>query len=373
MHALCIAGLAKRKNWHLKPIAQTKEKYMTLTAKFPVDKDAANKAIFFEIRFIDTFQFLTSSLDRLSSTLEHGNMQHTLFLRKTFQLDDDILFGKGIFPYSYLDNDDKLDDGQLPPIEEFFDMLRNQLVVTEAEYARAQKAWTQFQCISLNDYLLRYLEMDCRLLADVFENFRTSIITDHELDPANFITLPQLTFAAAFRHGECQLLTEEEQYEFFEAGIRGGMTFVNTHHVKASAQVSISYWDENNLYENALRQLLPTSNFAWLTEEETRALDWHTIATEGEHGYTLMVDLEYPREIHDKTQDFPLAPEAKNVTEDMLTPFMLEQWAARCEMRGYTNTFKPEKKLLMTCENKKEYVVHFKLLKFYLQMGMNIT
>ena len=373
MHSLCIAGLSKRKSWHLKPIAQTKEKYMTLTAKFQVDKDAANNPIFYEIRFIDTFQFLTSSLDRLSSTLKHDDMKHTLLLRDSYQLDDDVLFSKGIFPYSYLDSDDKLDDGQLPPIAEFFDSLRNQLVVTDAEYARAQKAWIQFQCFSFNDYLLRYLEVDCRLLADVFENFRATIIDDHELDPANFFTLPQLTFAAAFRYGECHLLTDEDQYEFFETGIRGGMTFVNTHHVKASPQVSISYWDENNLYGNALRQLLPTSGFQWLTEEEIAALDWHSIATDGEFGYTLMVDLEYPREIHDKTQDFPLAPEAKHITEDMLTPFMLEQWAARCEMRGYSTAFRPEKKLLMTCQNKKEYVVHFKLLKFYLEMGMKIS
>jgi hypothetical protein len=373
MHALCIAGLSKRKSWHLKPIAQTKEKYMTLTAKFQVDTDEANKPIYYEIRFIDTFQFLTSSLDRLSSSLKHDDMRHTLLLRENYRLDDDVLFSKGIFPYSYLDNDEKLDDGQLPPIEEFFDTLRNQLVVTEAEYARAQKAWTQFQCFSFNDYLLRYLEVDCRLLADVFENFRATIISDHLLDPANFITLPQLTFAAAFRQGECMLLTDEDQYEFFEAGIRGGMTFVNTHYVKASAEVNISYWDENNLYGKSLRQLLPTSGFQWLTEEEIEAVNWLNIGTEDEWGYTLMVDLQYPREIHDKTKDFPLAPEAKNITENMLTPFMLEQWTARCEMRGYANTFKPEKKLLMSCEDKKEYVVHFKLLKFYLEMGMKIT
>ena len=42
-------------------------------------------------------------------------------------------------------------------------------------------------------------------------------------------------------------------------------------------------------------------------------------------------------------------------------------------MRGQAESFKPEKKLLMTCTNKEEYVVHFKLLKFYLQMGMRIT
>ena len=256
-------------------------------------------------------------------------------------------------------------------------MLSNSLRTSDEDYARAQRAWQQFNCQTFNDYLKNYLELDCRLLADIFENFRKTIIKDTELDPANFITLPQFTFAAAFKNVKCDLLQDEDMYEFFEDGIRGGMSFVNTHYVKAdnpetgnpNGSTYISYWDENNLYGNALRQLLPTSDFCWLTRQEIEALDWQTIATEGEFGYTLKVDMQYPREIHDKTQDFPLAPEPANVTEDMLTQHMLEMWAQRCELRGYSNKYKPEKKLLMTCRDKEEYVVHFKLLKFYLTYG----
>jgi len=84
-------------------------------------------------------------------------------------------------------------------------------------------------------------------------------------------------------------------------------------------------------------------------------------------------DLEYPDNIHDKTQDFPLAPESDIVTEDMLTPYMSDLWNARCELRSQAESFKPEKKLLMTCRNKKEYVVHLNILKFYINMGMRIT
>ena len=94
---------------------------------------------------------------------------------------------------------------------------------------------------------------------------------------------------------------------------------------------------------------------------------------EGDYGYALKVDLDYPANIHDKTQDFPLAPESDKVTQDMLTPYMLELWQQRCELRGQPENFKPEKKLLMTCRDKREYVVYFKLLKFYLEMGMHIN
>ena len=281
MHALCIEGFSKMQGWELKPIATTTEKYLTLCAKFEVARDAANKPIFFEARFIDSYQFLSSSLDTLSSNLTICKKLHTSRLRNRYPVDDDILFKKGIFPYGYIDDTEKLDEDQLPPLNAFFDMLSNSLHASAAQYQHAQKAWRQFQCISLNDYLKRYLELDCLLLADVFENFRSTIIKDTELDPVNFITLPQFTFAAAFRKTKCDLLQEEEMYEFFEAGIRGGMTFVNTHHVKAdniemgnpNGSTYIAYWDKNNLYGNALSQLLPCSQFEWLTCQQIVALN----------------------------------------------------------------------------------------------------
>ena len=115
--------------------------------------------------------------------------------------------------------------------------------------------------MQFKDYFHRYLELDCCLLADVFENFRATALSNYELDPANFITLPQFTFTAAFRHVQCDLLTDPVMYEFFEDGIRGGMAFVNTHYVKAEGDTFFSYWYENNHYGNAFGQLLPATNF----------------------------------------------------------------------------------------------------------------
>ena len=82
--------------------------------------------------------------------------------------------------------------------------------------------------------------------------------------------------------------------------------------------------------------------------------------------------MEYPVNIHDASQDFPLAPEPAVITE-MLTPFMRQQWTRLCELRERNEKYPAAKKLLMTWRDKKEYVVHFKLLQFYLKMGMKIT
>jgi len=388
MHALCIAGLAKIGHWRLSPIAQTTERYITLTAYNQVDIDENGSPIYFTLRFIDSYQFLSASLDRLASSLDRQAMQHVQGLRHVYyELDEDVLYHKGVFPYSYLDCEEKMDERQLPAIEEFFDTLSNSQRTTPADYARAQKAWRQFNCRTLGDYLMRYLQVDCLLLADVFENYRVNSIREYALDPANFITLPQYTFAAAFKQSQCDLLTDVEMYEHFEDGIRGGMCFVNKHLLQAqnlaitptlsthpSTHTYISYWDANNLYGNALRQLLPCAEFVWLTRQEAQSIDWAAIDTEGQYGYCLRVDLHYPPAVQDATQDYPLAAEQADVEFEMFTPFMKQQWAKRCEMRESAAAcgYKKERKLLMSVSDKKDYVVHFKLLKFYLKMGLQL-
>ena len=182
MHAFCLDGFANMPGWRLKPIAQTKEKYITLTAQTEVDKDESGRPIYFTIRFVDSCQIVTGSLDRLVSSLGTDSIVHARRMRERFvQADDDVMFKKGVFPYSYLDNWNKLNDAALPPLPAFFDTLTNSLRTTEEEYQRAQRAWQQFNCQKFEDYMLRYLELDCRLLADVFENFRNNTIQQFEL------------------------------------------------------------------------------------------------------------------------------------------------------------------------------------------------
>src|SRR2546428_2700415 len=60
MHALCIECFSNMPNWTLHPITQTQERYIMLTTKFEIDRDAGGLPIYYEIRFIDTLQFLTS-------------------------------------------------------------------------------------------------------------------------------------------------------------------------------------------------------------------------------------------------------------------------------------------------------------------------
>ena len=54
-----------------------------------------------------------------------------------------------------------------------------------------------------------------------------------------------------------------------------------------------------------MSQPLPTHGFEWMSEEELK--NWRS------HSCILEVDLEYPKEIHDLHNDYPLDPERLKV------------------------------------------------------------
>ena len=69
----------------------------------------------------------------------------------------------------------------------------------------------------------------------------------------------------------------------------------------------LSYLVANNLYGHAMNRPLPYKDFKWV---DSISID--TIVNyDGSRdvGYTLEVDLHYPKELHDLDNDYPLAPE----------------------------------------------------------------
>ena len=64
--------------------------------------------------------------------------------------------------------------------------------------------------------------------------------------------------------------------------------------------------DDNNLCGCAMRPQLPVSDFKW---SEDKIDDILVTTEESEKGYIVEVDLEYPSELHDLHNDYPLAPE----------------------------------------------------------------
>ena len=69
----------------------------------------------------------------------------------------------------------------------------------------------------------------------------------------------------------------------------------------------IQYLDANNLYGWAMSKPLPTHGFKWMKDNELETWELHPCILE--------VDLEYPKELHDLHNDYPLAPEQIEVNK----------------------------------------------------------
>ena len=148
---------------------------------------------------------------------------------------------------------------------------------------------------------------------------------------------------------ELELLTDPDMLLMIEKGVRGGISMISKRHGKANnkymgeeydpSQPSkyITYLEANNLYGWAMSKPRPISNFKWMKNLN----NWRN------RPCILEVDLEYPEELHDLHNEYPLAPESLNVGNvDKLIPNLM---------------------------NKERYIIHGDNLLFYESLGLKIS
>lgn len=134
------------------------------------------------------------------------------------------------------------------------------------------------------------------------------------------------------------------------------------------------YLDANNLYGGVMRFPLPIGFMRQLDENEKDHFDVTKVSTDSRLGYTLEVDLEYPAELHDDHNCYPLAPEHKIAQDEELFPYSQQLWEELHATDGLTMRGRGKtSKLIPTLENKKHYVLHYRNLQLYLSLGMKAT
>ena len=175
-------------------IAKNKEDCISFSIKVPVekyvDKNGEEKDKLIELRFIDSFKFISSSLDSLTKNLVNGGKK--LFGFEDYsELQYDLLTRKGVYPYEYVNSGDRFNETQLPPIDAFYSNLSMSLI-SEDNYQHAQRVWEEFGIHNLEDHHDLYLRTDVVLLANMFEAFRDTCLRHYKLDPAHFYTSPGL-------------------------------------------------------------------------------------------------------------------------------------------------------------------------------------
>ena len=348
-------------------IPSTEEKYISFSQKIQVDEYKSSRtgemiSLYFEIRFIDSFKFLQTSLANLVGNLQPDDFHNT---KEIFSENVELLTRKGVFPYDYVSSMEKLSETQLPPKEEFYSKLNDE-DITDDDYQHAINVWNTFKCKTIRDYHDLYLKSDVLLLSDVFENFRKICLKHYNLDPAHYYTSPGLAWDACLKETgqELELLHDYDMLMMFERGIRGGISHISKRYAEANNKYMtdynpdeestyIQYFDANNLYGWAMSQSLPTHGFKWirdLTKETVMDIlekANHSMSNLGRKGYIFEVDLEYPPVLWKSHNDYPLAPE-KMIANGV-------------------------EKLICHFKPRKNYVVHYRNLRLYIEMGMRLT
>lgn len=109
----------------------------------------------------------------------------------------------------------------------------------------------------------------------------------------------------------------------------------------------LMYFDVNNLYDWAMTQHLPRSNFEWVSKS---LQEISNTPDDAKQGYLVEVDLEYPKELHNQHNDYPMCP------EHMVPP----------------TSESNNQKLILNLYDKVHYVLHYRTLKFVLNNGMRL-
>lgn len=118
---------------------------------------------------------------------------------------------------------------------------------------------------------------------------------------------------------------------------------------------------------------LPTGGFRWLSEQEIAYFDILSISVVGEKGYVLEVDLDYPRNILTKHNDYPLCPESIFIDDDMLPPYSRELFQKIYPRKKDGKLRRANiKKLIPNLNHKRNYVIHYKNLQQCLQLGLKL-
>ena len=184
------------------------------------------------LTFIDSFQFMSSSLEKLVSNLPKESLKYTSQKFKNKKLD--LMSQKGVYPYDFMDSFDKFNE-KLPLKEEFYSIL-NDGHITDEDYKHAQNVWNTFSLKNMGEYHDLYLKSDILLLADVFENFRKTCMQYYKLDPCHYFTSPGLSWDAMLKmtNIKLELMTDIDMFQFIEKGMRGGISYIANRYVEAN-------------------------------------------------------------------------------------------------------------------------------------------
>ena len=129
---------------------------------------------------------------------------------------------------------------------------------------------------------------------------------------------------------ELELISHAKMHVRIGKGMRGGIPYMAKRYIRADSKYMTDYkiseeskfiMYANNLYGWSMRIYLPYGGFKWLSQKEIDNFDVNSISENIPIGYISEADLEYPNELRELQNDYPLAPEQLEISNDMLSKY----------------------------------------------------
>ena len=222
---LIFKELSRFNNLKISVIPNGLEKYMV----FSLNRN---------IVFIDSMQFMNSSLDKLVKNLNDKDFK---YLTEEFSGEQlKLVKQKGIYPYEYMNSFKRFNEDKLPDKSKFFSSLKDK-GINEKEYDRAVNVWKIFKIKNLGEYHNLYLKIYALLLADVFEKFVETCLNYYRLDPCHYSSSPGLSWDAMLKMTgiKLELVSDVKMHLFIKKGMRGGISYISKRHSKVDEDISL--------------------------------------------------------------------------------------------------------------------------------------
>ena len=219
--------------------------------------------------FIDSMQFINSSLDKLVKNLSDEDFK---YLVEEFGSENlELLKQKGAYPYEYMNSFERFNEEKLPAKKYFYSSIKDGKIgddgkisdghISVKDYLTCEKTWDKFEMKNMVDYHDLYLKENVLLLADVFEKFIATYLKYYGLDPCHYFSSPGLSWNAMLKmtNRELEEISDIDKYSFIEKGLRKRISYISTRYAKANNKyindfdprkpsTFISYLEMNNLY-----------------------------------------------------------------------------------------------------------------------------
>ena len=253
--------------------------------------------------------------------------------------------------------------------EDFFSKLKNKCPDDE-EIERTKEIIKIFNIKNGEELTEIYLKSDVLLLASVFEKFIKVSVNEFKNNPLYCVSLPGYTWECGLKYTgiNLQTLQDKDLILTLENNIRGGISSaMGDRYVKSNENKKILYVDANNLYGHSMSQPLHYDEIEMWHGHPDLYMNWLeeilNTPDDSDIGYFIEVGLRYPDNIKEKTKNFPLCPENKIIHKDKYND---NEYMKQIKPKNYAKS----KKLICDWTDKKHYLVHYRMLKFYVRHGM---